>query len=1412
MARFMPISGARPINEGEQSLVQLLRDQLPETYTIIPNFELINAGQPAYEYDLVVIAPHALYVVEAKQWRGGIRGDDYNWYVGDGKRPRRNPWPTANNKARVLKSRVEATVRLHQIWVGAVVAIIDDDTRLELPGTWQNLVANYADVPAILRDASLLGGKAGDLRAIRPQIERAILQAAQGRRLGRLRFGDFVVDETLSQSEAVSEYLATNEALADDRVYRLRVFNYDPYLSSEEKLRRMEQIRRETKALNVIGDHPNLIRMHHFFNDPDDPNRFVSVTEWPPGETLRASIGQMEVDPYPLMQVIAIGRGIAAGLLAAHSAGVVHRDLRPENILLGKDGRVLLINFDHAKLSASGVRTVGPITLDTDVSAPYLAPELLDPRRAPTSGSDLYALGMILFELLVGQPLYQHPQDALTNATGAAGPVAFGANPETPKALDKLIAALIQPDPFIRIQDTHAVLQQLERVSTELQGQLIEEPATSAVAKEPTMFRVGDVIDDHYQVLAVLKSGGSGQLYQVYDPIADTALALKIYNDTSFSRQYIEREVRSLIAIGRVQHPHIVRVYNARQLRGSGRYYLLMEYVEGEDLTTYTDSTRDGNKRLSAPDAVQIILDLLSALEAIHPRQEQIDQLRALGRESELTAEAYDELQKLQEEGWIHRDIKPGNLMLGRDGVKLVDFNISVRVREAGRTWVGTPDYLLPGTGLRPWDAAADLFATGIVLFELVCGCHPYPDRQPGSADAPLDPSRFVPDLSAEFVQVLLRAVSADPADYFHTARQFREVLEGLHGIYYQPGSLANVISAETLELELWEIGKANYNPYVTRFLRLYSQARRDNSGTRGFDRVARMTYVPTRLDERLVMEALNGRYRLIIITGNAGDGKTAFIQNLEHRVRYENGPLESLSSNSSRFVYKGREFVTNYDGSQDEGEQRANDQVLTEFFEPFTDEQFVGVAHSTAVRLIAINQGRLLDFFNDARRFRQLGQMIHTFFDGADDSAGLPDWVKIVDLNQRSLVALDEAHENSSILERQLQALLKPDYWAPCEACALRERCFIKFNADTLADPVSGPIIRERIRTLFEIVHLRRQLHLTMRDVRSSMAWMLFRDHSCHDVARVLESSRAETRLRLLYYNAFASDDVPNGGTDDRLVQLLRQIDPAEVANPALDRALYFHRARALPLLSFKSRLADVEHPVSLGLADWDVELAGVDDGVLPAQSIARLLRRLAFFERRDEGWKKMLPYQRLPLFLEVTQRGQPNDTLKQTIAAGISLLEGAGRQQDSRWVFIRAGGRAKGPVKAFRLFQLSSFDIRVPLSRNGDDTEYTPDQIVFYYRPSSSGSGVSLIQMPELMVSLDLLELLSQVVAGYMPSTDDVQGVFLNLVMFKNSLMHLPYEFVRLHRDNGEIYELQQQNISQITLRPVRGGEANS
>src|SRR5260370_15879380 len=149
-----------------------------------------------------------------------------------------------------------------------------------------------------------------------------------------------------------------------------------------------------------------------------------------------------------------------------------------------------------------------------------------------------------------------------------------------------------------------------------------------------------------------------------------------------------------------------------------------------------------------------------------------------------------------------------------------------------------------------------------------------------------------------------------------------------------------------------------NVNRFVREFLSLASQARLTNKNARGLNDLAEVTYVETRLDAELMDAILEGRHELVVITGNAGDGKTAFIQQVESQALQRGAKRLEQSANGGRLRFMARDVITVYDGSQDE-DDKASDEVLHTFFAPFAAQG----GSDGLVRVAAINEGRLRHF-----------------------------------------------------------------------------------------------------------------------------------------------------------------------------------------------------------------------------------------------------------------------------------------------------------------------------------------------------------------------------------------------------------------------------------------------------------------
>jgi len=283
-------------------------------------------------------------------------------------------------------------------------------------------------------------------------------------------------------------------------------------------------------------------------------------------------------------------------------------------------------------------------------------------------------------------------------------------------------------------------------------------------------YAAGDTIGGRFEVEEVLGSGGFSKVYRVRDVVEGEERALKLF-DNAAGYDAVRREIS---ALRKVHHPNVVKVIWADRT-DAGEWYLIMEYIEGELLAEYAI----GKKQLRDREAIDVALDVLSALTAIHPDSERLDALDQKKRDGEITGDEYDELMSLSENALVHRDIKPQNIMLTRSGAKLLDFNIASRVGDPVRTVSGTPPYQPPDADLTRWDVSTDLFAVGVTLYELLCdGQHPYPQARPTLDVEPRDPRQFRKDLNDELADFLTRACASDRSTRFQTAAEMKTALE----------------------------------------------------------------------------------------------------------------------------------------------------------------------------------------------------------------------------------------------------------------------------------------------------------------------------------------------------------------------------------------------------------------------------------------------------------------------------------------------------------------------------------------------------------------------------------------------------------------------------------------------------------
>ncbi|MGN8050501.1 Stk1 family PASTA domain-containing Ser/Thr kinase [Curtobacterium sp. 22159] len=267
--------------------------------------------------------------------------------------------------------------------------------------------------------------------------------AATDPMIGRMIDHRYRVRSRIARGGMATVYLATDVRL--ERRVAIKIMH--GHLADDQAFR--ERFIQEARSAARLS-HPNLVGVYD--QGAEDDTAYI-VMEYIPGITLRDLL--QEHHALTPEQATDILRAVLAGLASAHRAGIVHRDLKPENVLLADDGRIKLGDFGLARATTANTAT-GAALLGTIA---YLSPELVT-RGAADSRSDIYALGIMLYEMLTGeqpykgdQPMqiaYQHANDSV--------PAPSAAVPGVPPELDDLVAWATARNPDDRPRDAREML------------------------------------------------------------------------------------------------------------------------------------------------------------------------------------------------------------------------------------------------------------------------------------------------------------------------------------------------------------------------------------------------------------------------------------------------------------------------------------------------------------------------------------------------------------------------------------------------------------------------------------------------------------------------------------------------------------------------------------------------------------------------------------------------------------------------------------------------------------------------------------------------------------------------------------------------------------------------------------------
>lgn len=554
--------------------------------------------------------------------------------------------------------------------------------------------------------------------------------------------------------------------------------------------------------------HPGVAQVVEATNDTSGkPYVVVELVEGRNLGDVRARAGQLGMRmgwPESIAVAIVMADALAHVHERTDAAGkpldIVHRDLSPQNVMVSYAGDVKLIDFGTARGHNRRCQTIAGIVF---AKPGYVAPEVANntPGGIP---ADLYALGIMLWEMLAGRRFLsgESAQHMAAVASGKRNPTPLAPLIGAPSELDAVVAKLTAVSLHERYSSARQAMNDLVRVlqrapsmadgDRSVRGRIAQmmqklypaEPARtrSEFARLVAQARATDLphavlppsppapaveVDPtllpgtRYRLLRVLGRGAMGVVHEAQHLDLMRNVALKVLDP---ERMGVDAERRFKVearAIAQLEHENLVKLFEFGVAQ-DGRPFYAMELLSGESL----DKKLERDRGMDYREAVGIAVQACRALEVAHAANV------------------------------IHRDIKPANLFLTDAGkLKLLDFGVAkaafnVETDGEGLSIVGTPEYMAPEQARGTADQRSDIYALGVVLFELLSG------RLPHVAESPvllldakfrtepeslrtLAPERGIPKMLDVAVS---RALSTEPEQRYGSAAELRAALEAALG------------------------------------------------------------------------------------------------------------------------------------------------------------------------------------------------------------------------------------------------------------------------------------------------------------------------------------------------------------------------------------------------------------------------------------------------------------------------------------------------------------------------------------------------------------------------------------------------------------------------------------------------------
>lgn len=536
-----------------------------------------------------------------------------------------------------------------------------------------------------------------------------------------------------------------------------------------EAERNLRRFKREAEILRILGDSPHVVGLVESGCSPDG-DWFIAM-ELLEGEQLRYYIGRdRQLMGLPTFLHFAVH--LAEGLSGIHARNVLHRDLAPDNVVVTRDEKGLLLpRFLDFGIGRSMGDELDQVTQMVTIMG---KPQYFSPEQArgleQTAKSDVYSLGVMLYEMATGRVpipvngipdfrrIQRDPPPALASQPGGS---------RLPPELQQVIMACLEKEPAER-PGLDRVLEVLRSCRDRLtSGELAlaeDKPAagdrTTPLPRPDADLEPGSRIG-RYEVKSTLGRGGMGAVYLAWDPVLHRDVAIKVATrvEEEEAKKAILREARASSAL---RSANIVTIYDAGT--DGGVPYIAMEYVAGR---TLAEIVREKGP-LGKAELRRVGGAVVAGLRHAHERSQPV----------------------------VHRDLKPANILVGRGTVKITDFGIAKVAGGLGAPGQkesqtqgmaeGTAAVISPeqATGKKV-DHRSDIYSLGCVLYTMSTGRPPFSGNpiavvyQHCTAQ-PAPPSRLNPDLPPGLDRIILKCLAKEPTGRYASAKEVEDDLEKL--------------------------------------------------------------------------------------------------------------------------------------------------------------------------------------------------------------------------------------------------------------------------------------------------------------------------------------------------------------------------------------------------------------------------------------------------------------------------------------------------------------------------------------------------------------------------------------------------------------------------------------------------------